>query len=585
MATTTASEVVGQSGPTEHGPTNLTVNQMRHWVRIADTCNQRCLFCLDSDAHIGRLRSVEEVEREFELGLQRGAERVIISGGEASVHPKFVYFVKRAREMGYQKVQTVTNGRIWSYKDFVVRAVRAGLSEVTFSMHGHTAKLHDKLVGVPGAFNQAIQGLRYCLEVPGLIVSVDVVMCRPNVFFLDEIVRFYSDMGVGEFDLLAMIPFGRGAPNPIEETTGQTRPQDAKLARRLLLEGGEIASIMPRVVRLAEERGLTIWTNRARPQELEGCEWLLQRPKKLFDEVYGAKEDFQEALAAPEGTWMRCADRCDYCFLQQLCDGFRAHKAERLAGSIAHGWWRSEWGPLPTELPVGRLSLEAPSLDDALEHLAAATSPVGECDARVESAGPDALATLGRTARGDSSPGAGAAVRVVSKVPAVLEAALEAPGVEVAALLVDETLAWFTASPRPGLTFVPYEKNTTVRYDEALPALVAAGARLEGFPFCLASAGGAQAETSAPATPGPGGAWALAANDHFDALHDVRGWNLDRLVESHLRGHYMVHSLRCASCARRSECPGLHVNYVRDGFGLQALDPTRYPVEAGDEVG
>ena len=189
-------------GPTQTGPANLqadqlTVNQHRHWVRIADTCNQRCLFCLDSDNHIGRLRTVEEVEREFSIGRERGCERIIISGGEASVHPKFQYFIKRAREMGYQKVQTITNGRIWSYKDFVVRSVRAGLDEVTFSMHGHTAKLHDKLVGVPGAFNQAIQGLKYCLQVPGLIVSVDIVMCRPNVFYLEDMVRFYSDMGVG----------------------------------------------------------------------------------------------------------------------------------------------------------------------------------------------------------------------------------------------------------------------------------------------------------------------------------------------------------------------------------------------------
>lgn len=543
---------------------NYTVEQMRHWVRIADACNQRCLFCLDSDNHIGRLRTVEQCEAEFELGRKRGATRLIISGGEASIHPKFHYLIKRGIELGYDKVQTVTNGRMWAYPKFVNRAIAAGLSEVTFSMHGHTAKLHDRLVGVPGAFEQSLKGLKHCLSIRGLIVSVDIVLMKPNVALLPDIVRFYSDLGVGEYDLLAMIPFGRGTPNAIDHAVGMTRPADAKMAKRLLLDGGEIAAVMPEIRELAETRGLTIWTNRVKPQELEGCEYYLQRPKKLMDEVYGAKKEFQEALSKPEG-WLPCADRCDFCFLQQMCDGFRGHRDSHYAGTIPHGWWRQEWGPIPTSVRFEKLTLEADSLTEAVD-LCQAASLDGSValDLSVDTVDTAALERMA---------GAYPQARVLAGAPATAEAVLDHDGANLVVMLNDETAAWFIDQPKPGVVFRPTNGHTGRKYSDVLPQLAGAGAVLEGFPECLFPAGHSQSD----AHPRP---YALGLHHFEDEIHGTTGWHLDRFVKSHLRSHYRVHSLRCDGCTKREECPGLHVKYVREGHGLSELDPSRFPARA-----
>ncbi|MDP7111173.1 MAG: radical SAM protein, partial [Myxococcota bacterium] len=60
-------------------------------------CNNRCAFCLDSDAQDGTLASREEVEAELVRGRDQGAHRLILSGGEASIHPDFLHFVRRGR--------------------------------------------------------------------------------------------------------------------------------------------------------------------------------------------------------------------------------------------------------------------------------------------------------------------------------------------------------------------------------------------------------------------------------------------------------------------------------------------------------
>jgi MoaA/NifB/PqqE/SkfB family radical SAM enzyme len=44
--------------------------------------------------------------------------RVIISGGEASINPKFIEYIRYAKDIGYDKVQTVTNGNMFSRKEF-----------------------------------------------------------------------------------------------------------------------------------------------------------------------------------------------------------------------------------------------------------------------------------------------------------------------------------------------------------------------------------------------------------------------------------------------------------------------------------
>ncbi|TMA34385.1 MAG: radical SAM protein, partial [Deltaproteobacteria bacterium] len=135
-------------------------NVRKHWVRLVTACNSRCVFCLDTDTP----RNVYLLEPDVRQEIKRGrdelnADKIILSGGEGSIHPKFIDFVRYAREIGYSRVQTVTNGYMFSKRDFYRAAVEAGLGEITFSLHGHTPELHDRLTGTPGAFHKLMKGM------------------------------------------------------------------------------------------------------------------------------------------------------------------------------------------------------------------------------------------------------------------------------------------------------------------------------------------------------------------------------------------------------------------------------------------
>ncbi len=279
-------------------------SEKRHWVRITRYCNQRCLFCLDRSTHDGSAVPIESVKRELALGRKQGLTRVVISGGEPTVHPRFVDIVALARDLGYRHIQAISNGRRFCYADFRNSAVAAGLREVTFSLHGHTAALHDHLTQVPGSFVQALAGLRGALAAKGLIVSVDVVINRLNLPVLRELLDFYIGLGVREFDLLALVPFGSAWRNREELFCEFSDP--------------EMLRHLHRALELSRRRDLHIWTNRLRPEHLEGFENLIQPPEKIFDEVRGRRRIFARYING--GKPPSCqGEFCPHCFLRDFC--------------------------------------------------------------------------------------------------------------------------------------------------------------------------------------------------------------------------------------------------------------------------
>jgi len=277
--------------------------EKRHWVRLTFACNNRCLFCLDSDVQTGRVLDAGRLREDLKRGIEKGAERLILSGGEPSIHPEYLELIGYGRKLGYTWIQTITNGRMFAYRKFTAKAVEAGLNEATLSMHGHTPAIHDQLVGVEGAFRQSIQGMHNLLA-EGVVVSVDVVLNRLNLEELPDILEFFMDQGIGEFDLLWPVPFGRAWENRDRIIFDQTPP----------------LGVLREAISRARSREAVIWTNRLPPELLEGLEELIQDPHKFHDEIRGRREEFEEYLRTGREIPCRDPERCRLCFVEGFCD-------------------------------------------------------------------------------------------------------------------------------------------------------------------------------------------------------------------------------------------------------------------------
>ncbi|HGG57301.1 MAG TPA: radical SAM protein, partial [Nannocystis exedens] len=558
-----------------------------------------CVFCLDSHTHDGTNRAKSEVKAQILDGRRKGAERLILSGGEPTIHPNFVDFVRLGRLAGYAKVQTVTNGRMFAYDDFLKRSIDAGLGEITFSIHGPNARIHDALVGTKGAFEEEVRGLQNALDDGRVIINIDVCVNRANVRQLPELLRKFIAMGVREYDLLHVIPFGRAYKEGKE-----TLFYDLLDMRPYLLEA----------FAFAREPGVHIWLNRFPPEHLEGFEDLIQDPYKLNDEVRGRKEEYGLLLDHGIPLDCRAPDRCRHCYLEPLCDDLdgvredlardrfsvlridtraqhdlpeiyggdpasrkraeeRELHAEQAQGRSVDGLVpdskrrrlpvlgmraadpQAQPGPPPRPLAelaalptCERLWIVAPTLDQALAELARLPAAV---DLEIEL---DDMSGLAKAIRRGPTLAGRNLRRVVCKKYADAELLLNVQGLEVALELSQENASWIQEQQeksvaRPGLVLrqATHERSSeSAASDVDLPAFFAAlGPQLpvEGVPACI---------LGRPPKPRP------RVLDGSMMTPEGR-LEIFRYTRRYIADRFMTKSLRCSSCLYNDECRGLHI--------------------------
>ena len=176
-------------------------------LKLGYSCNNNCRFCAVADKRGRRSKNLTDVEGDLRAGRADGADFLVITGGEPTLDPKLVDIITMAHRLGYRDVQLQTNARMLSYRDLVNDLVAAGLTQVVPAVHGHVAALHDHLTKSPGAFDQAIAGLRNVCDAP-LTVITNTVVAKPNYAVLPDIARFLIEFGPDSMQFDFVHPMG-----------------------------------------------------------------------------------------------------------------------------------------------------------------------------------------------------------------------------------------------------------------------------------------------------------------------------------------------------------------------------------------
>lgn len=534
-------------------------NVRKHWVRLVTACNSRCVFCLDTDTPRNMYLLEPDVRKELDRGRKElNADKVILSGGEGSIHPKFIDFVRYAREIGYSRVQTVTNGYMFAKREFYLKAVEAGLGEITFSLHGHTPELHDRLTGVEGAYHRLMKGMIRAVRDGRVIVNVDVCINKQNVAYIDQIVALCLSVGVNEFDLLHVIPQGAAFENRDE----------------LFYDPVEHLPRLQKVFRLNRHPNVVVWTNRFPVEFLEGLEDLIQDPHKMLDEVNGRR--FQVRRYLDEGTPLECRqqERCQYCFIEPFCTT-ADRVIERQHQASWNVWWIGDAGatlPAASDLPFGCRSfgIEVDDLAD-VEELGAAAD-VGLYVRPKHVARPiDRTRVPNRLLL---------ALREPEQLDVVLSGSPLPAGVELEIELNQRTAPWLLAHRdrlqadleairlhQPSHEFLKDAVANDVRDLKGFFAELALPVRTSGLTACLA----------------PGTRLVDAPKILEKKLFDPATGRLAirELARMHVVQGYLAKSLRCRDCVVSARCEGAHINFLRDQ-GFAELQPLREGAWAED---
>lgn len=173
-------------------------------------CNNNCLFCYEKTRRHLLDKTTAELKREISVASKRGFLQVHFIGGEPTIRPDIFELIKYAKDSGFDSVMITTNGRMFAYPDFVNKIIESGISQVVFSLHGHNARLHDRLTGSKGSFRQLIAGLANFKRTGFKNIGVNTTIVKQNYRYLPAIAKMLVEYRIERVEFIYVGVFRKG---------------------------------------------------------------------------------------------------------------------------------------------------------------------------------------------------------------------------------------------------------------------------------------------------------------------------------------------------------------------------------------
>ncbi len=168
-------------------------------IKVSFHCNNKCEFCAQGHKRdFIKPRTKKEIIEALKDGRRKGANSVVFTGGEPSLHPHILEAIKEAKKLNYEYIQLQTNGRTLAIEEFARKIKEAGVTEVSPALHGSKPEIHDKLTNSPGSFAQTVKGIINVKKL-GIYVLTNTVITTLNYKDLPELAKLFVYLKVDQF--------------------------------------------------------------------------------------------------------------------------------------------------------------------------------------------------------------------------------------------------------------------------------------------------------------------------------------------------------------------------------------------------
>lgn len=155
---------------------------------VTEACNSQCIMCPQPQTPLDYSDEVLEI---LSCIPKKSLREICISGGEPTVGIKIFEIMETLKRSTYVEPIILTNGRKFNNKSFTQSFIdRAPFNTVyAIPLYSSIPEVHDRIVGVSGAFRETINGI-YNLSAFRVPIEIRIVLTSKNVFNLTELANF-----------------------------------------------------------------------------------------------------------------------------------------------------------------------------------------------------------------------------------------------------------------------------------------------------------------------------------------------------------------------------------------------------------
>jgi MoaA/NifB/PqqE/SkfB family radical SAM enzyme len=252
----------------------------------------------------------EQFNQELKMQQARSGDRVVINGGEPTIHPDFLQILKAAKKRNCF-IDLYTNGIKLADREFTRQIVENAPMLVRIPVFGATAAKHDQLTAHKGSFDKIMKAFEilknYDLSRDDLFIEVKLLLSKPTVKENLEIVQLFENRFPGLFYF---------SLNPLITSEKVLKNKDFLIRplSQLITESEPVIQYT-----LAKDKQLDI---NLLPFCLvpEKYRFMIHLPKREVLEEHYADPFQKEALNEKFET-----EKCKDCFYKTGCKGFPPH--------------------------------------------------------------------------------------------------------------------------------------------------------------------------------------------------------------------------------------------------------------------
>lgn len=278
------------------------------YFNITYRCNQKCRFCFSHTTSQNQHRRDVSV-LDFKNVLSRfnvtSSDRVILNGGEPSLHSDFVTFLALSKYVGAETV-IYSNGTLFSERKLCNSMKYYLPSRITIPIHGNS-QLHEYIVQKPGFYMKTLQGIRQLLAVH-VPIELKFIITQDSVMGNFEIGEWLFRNGLQRVKQIVIVG---------QVSTQQSQLYGMRLKQDLLF-GRYVARQLMNLLNAGYSVKIYDICFKILPLEMQML--IIKTYDEMYDEAFGGFYFFDGVMTSgAEVNYSRCPEECQNCTFRRCC--------------------------------------------------------------------------------------------------------------------------------------------------------------------------------------------------------------------------------------------------------------------------